>query len=356
MQRLLIVGAWRWPQYEEAFGRALQGMGLTIIEFSTQRYFRSLFGRLQQRVPAGGPAVESLNRELVETVTKEKPDSVLFWRPTHILPSALAVINSLGILTISYNNDDPFGPRVNDKAPLSHHWLWRLYLATLPLYKMNFFYRSINCREALYYGASHADILLPYFLPWQDKPVSLTEDEMEKFGADICFVGHYEPDGRKELIVSILNAGVKVKLWGGEMWQKHLDRSSLQRIGKISLAEGADYTRALCGANICLGFLSKLNRDTYTRRCFEIPACGRLLLAERTDDLRNMFEEDKEACYFSSREELLEKIAWLLRDSEGRERIATAGLQRVWKDGHDVYGRARNFLDVIEKHQRTKDG
>ena len=63
---------------------------------------------------------------------------------------------------------------------------------------------------------------------------------------------------------------------------------------------GDDYAKALCGAKVCLAFLSKLNRDSYTRRCFEIPACGNVMLAERTADLCRMFKEDEEACFFSS--------------------------------------------------------
>ena len=112
--------------------------------------------------------------------------------------------------------------------------------------------------------------------------------------------------------------------------------------------EGDNYTKALCGAKICLAFLSKLNRDTYTRRCFEIPACGRVMLAERTEDLQKMFKEDEEACFFSSNEELLEKVQWLLANPERREAIAKAGLRRVWTDGHDVKSRAQFFINSIQ--------
>ena len=94
-------------------------------------------------------------------------------------------------------------------------------------------------------------------------------------------------------------------------------------------------------------FLSKLNRDTYTRRCFEIPACGKVMLAERTDDLVQFFKEDEEACFFSTTEELVRKAQWLIDNPDIRERIAQAGLRRVWADGHDAETRANMFLEPI---------
>ena len=100
---------------------------------------------------------------------------------------------------------------------------------------------------------------------------------------------------------------------------------------------------------MCLCFLSKLNRDTYTRRCFEIPACGKLLLSERTEDLMKMFTEDEEAVFFSTPEELVEKALWLSQHPEDVERIARAGMQRVHLDGHSVKDRMKEFVTVLEK-------
>jgi spore maturation protein CgeB len=68
------------------------------------------------------------------------------------------------------------------------------------------------------------------------------------------------------------------------------------------------------------------------------------MLAERTDDLLQLFKEDEEAVYFSSADELVQKVKWLLENPEMRRRIADAGLRRVWADHHDVTNRAHQFL------------
>jgi spore maturation protein CgeB len=71
------------------------------------------------------------------------------------------------------------------------------------------------------------------------------------------------------------------------------------------------------------------------------------MLAERTDDLMHFFKEDEEACFFSTTEELVRKALWLINNPDIRERIAQAGMRRVWADGHDVESRAKSFLKHI---------
>ena len=121
------------------------------------------------------------------------------------------------------------------------------------------------------------------------------------------------------------------------------------QVGDVFPVVGEDCAKALCGAKMCLAFLSKINRDTYTRRCFEIPACGRLLLCERTDDLKKMFIEGEEAVFFSTREELVEKALWLLGNPIKIQQISEAGRKRVWADGHDVINRAKQFMELVSE-------
>lgn len=349
----MIVGTWRWIQYENAFAQGLEANGFEISQFSTSSFFSGRLGHLQLLLPLPGWALFQLNKRLIDHAEQKRPEWILFWRPTHVLPSTLRKLHRLGIQTVSYNNDDPFGPKVHGQVPWHHHWLWFWYLRCLPEFDLNFFYRRINCKEGLEHGARHAQVLMPYFIPRHDRPVELTSQEQQRFATDVVFVGHYEPDGREHRIRALVETGFQVKLWGGHYWSRQVLGDLYDRLQPIQPAEGDDYAKALCGAKICLAFLSKLNRDTYTRRCFEIPACGRLMLAERTEDLQRLFREDEEACFFSSNEELVQKVRWLLANPEIRERIAAAGLQRVWADGHDVASRAKQFLQALTQEIST---
>lgn len=345
--RILIVGNWQWPIYEEAFAAALIEYGHEVLSFSVSNYFHGRFGKFQKMIPIPGPALIQLNIQLFGHAKRKKPDVILLWRCTHILPSTIRKINDLGCKVITFNNDDPFGPSAHGNVPWHHHLLWWWYLRTLPLSRMNFFYRKLNCEEAKSVGAKHADVLLPYFIPWKDRPVTLSEKERSKYETDIVFVGHYEPDGREIYIKKVIEAGLKVKIWGGRHWSRQVLGEMYDDLAPIIPAEGEEYAKALAGAKVCLCFLSKLNRDTYTRRCFEIPACGKVMLAERSDDLLNKFKENEEACFFSTPHELVQKAKWLFENPERREQIANAGLRRVWLDGHDVNSRAGWFSEII---------
>jgi glycosyltransferase involved in cell wall biosynthesis len=345
--KILIVGPWRWPHYEDAFARGLRDSNIEVSSLVVSNFFKGFFGSIQQLIPFPGFALLRLNFAIVSEVIKIRPDLVLFWRPTHVLPKTISQIESLGVETASYNNDDPFGSKLHAKVPWHYHFLWNSYIKCLPFFSYNFFYRKINCTEAKAIGAKHAEVLLPYFMPWRDHPVQLTTSEKRRYDADIVFVGHYEPDGREESIRALVKAGMQVKLWGGHYWNRGVLGDIYDYLTPIEPAEGDEYTKALCGAKVCLCFLSKLNRDTYTRRCFEIPACGKAMLAERTDDLVKFFKEDEEACFFSSPEEMVHKAQWLINNPDIRDRIAQAGLNRVNGDGHDVVSRTKSFLSML---------
>jgi spore maturation protein CgeB len=345
--KIMIVGTWVWPQYEQAFARGLRDSGVEVSSVSTSNFFKGFLGRIQQAIPLPGNLISTLNRTVIAAAETQQPDLVLFWRPTHVLPKTITIIKSMGITTVSYNNDDPFGPKEQNNVPWHHHFLWYWYIKCLPHFNYNFFYRKINIAEAVVHGAKHGTVMLPYFMPWQDHPVQSTASELQRYETDVVFVGHYEPDGRVGSIRALVSAGIRLKLWGGHYWTRAVLGEIYDLLAPIEPAEGGDYAKALCGAKVCLCFLSKLNRDTYTRRCFEIPACGKVLLAERTDDLMMFFKEDKEACFFSSPEEMILKAQWLIDNPDIRERIAQAGLSRVWADGHDVVSRAKYFLSVV---------
>jgi spore maturation protein CgeB len=60
-----------------------------------------------------------------------------------------------------------------------------------------------------------------------------------------------------------------------------------------------------------------------------------------------MFHDGDEGVFFSTPDELVDKVKWLAGDAAEARRIAAAGLERVHRDGHSVDGRAQEWLDVV---------
>ena len=109
-----------------------------------------------------------------------------------------------------------------------------------------------------------------------------------------------------------------------------------------------DYNLAINGAKIALVFLSKLNNDTYTRRCFEIPATKTMMLSEFTNDLSSMFEEGVEAEYFRSKRELVDKINFYLKNDKERIKIGNNGNDRLLRSEHEAMDRCKQVLKYMK--------
>jgi spore maturation protein CgeB len=98
--------------------------------------------------------------------------------------------------------------------------------------------------------------------------------------------------------------------------------------------QGEDYTKALQCAEICLGLLSKGNRDLHTQRSIEIPYAGGLFCAERTKEHRYLYEEGEEAVFWDDADECADRCFELLGDEDRRKAIADEGHRRCIENGH----------------------
>ena len=110
---------------------------------------------------------------------------------------------------------------------------------------------------------------------------------------------------------------------------------------------GEDYCKSLQATRINLCFLRKINFDQQTTRSVEIPACGGFMMAERTAEHLAMFEEGKEAAFFSNNEELLDKCSYYLAHEQERAVIAELGLKRCIASDYSNRGMIRNILKAI---------
>jgi hypothetical protein len=191
----------------------------------------------------------------------------------------------------------------------------------------------------------------------------------QAYGSQISFVGGWEPR-REQLLEALARAGCDVKIWGVGWDHLRDGRWTLRRALRLrrmsagqpfALARnptlspsvrggelyGDPYAWALSGSAISIGFLRHICPDEHTTRTFEIPACGSLLLADRSDDHAAFFGDGKEAAFFSSREELVDKALFYLRNESARAAVAEAGYRRCLRSGYSYRERLAAVLPRI---------
>ena len=360
--KIMLVGEYAWPWYQEACARALEYSGCQVIRFGWFERFKkwlpgkgepvflSFDRRMQYRFLLG-PQILGINQDLKKVALREKPDVIWFYNVQLVYPQTVSSLRELLPKTIfcQYTNDNPFATEV----PRS---IWRHFINSIPLFDLHFAYRKDNIPDFKRSGAKDVFLLRSYFIPEIDQYIPREEIE-DKYICDVVFSGHYENDGRIEALEAICKAGFKLKLYGGG-WHAAKARlspdSPLRVHYPIEHVMGLDYNKAICGAKVALCFLSTLNKDTYTRRSFQIPAMKVAMLSERSDDLEGLFEDRQEAVFFSDTGDLLEKLKWLCEDPLDNDRIAQGGLRRVYLDGHSVNDRMKEFLGIIGKYSSSK--
>lgn len=331
-KRILLLGNWVWDIYEAALARGLESIGAEVVPFRTLESgappINSWSGRLRP-----GFLLGNLNAQLLAAVERLQPDLIFGWRAIDILPSTWQKIRSLAPKSkiVLYHNDNPYD-HARERVRCRH------YLRSHRIADVVAVYRPANVRPALQLGAPRVEVFLSSYIRELHHPAV-----GGKF-LGVSFVGHYEDDGRVEFIDALQRSGIPVALYGTN-WHRAANSYEWLRGRQIQGAWGADYARVLSGSEVALTFLSARNRDVYTRRCFEIPACGSVLLAPRTDFLLERFEEGVEAEFWVGHDELVRKARYLLENPAFCARMAAAGRARVLRDGHDEYARARQVLD-----------
>lgn len=353
--KILVVGDGHSDIHEEVVAEAFRLLEHQVDVFFWHEYFRStnIFVRQWLRVQNKfivGPQIKRINRDFLDKVSLFMPYFIFIYRGTHIFASTILAIKKQipACKILGYNNDDPFA--------IGHRsYLWRHFIASVPHYDIVCAYRHHNIQQLLGIGAKRVELLRSWFVPWLNKPAPVsTENRDDSFRSDVVFVGHYEPDNRVSLLELIVRSGWKLRLFGPG-WDPVI-RSSSELSGQIPVRSvwGDDYNEALSRSRIALCFLSKLNRDTYTRRCFEIPATRTLMLSEYTADLASMFREGEEVEFFRNPEEMINKINFYSNNETRCREVAEAGYRRVVEDGHDVVSRMRQVLAWMDKIKTGK--
>lgn len=233
-------------------------------------------------------------------------------------PQVASQLRLLADYLVLLNLDDPTGPRE------PHHW--RSLLKSVPHFDLCVVVRPESADELSNSGAKNV------LRVWRgyDEVIHAPEygrGVTEDLSSEVTFIGTRMED-RHEFMIRLIERGVPLSIWGNG-WRNGPGWKHLQSAWRGPGIEGPQYVAAIQQSKVCLGMLSRLNRDQHTQRSAEVPYAGGLLCAQRTPEHQSMYEEDHEAVFWADADECAEKCLELLADDSRREAIRAAGAAKV---------------------------
>ena len=250
-----------------------------------------------------------------------KPDLIWINAGEIFGSGAMKYLKTLNIPIVLYNNDDPTGGRDGRR--------FAMLMKSLPCYDLCVVMRDINVQEYKDHGAKKVLRVTMSYDEVVHKPIADIADIQPEYRSDVAFIGTWmRHENRDEFLLKLINKGIPVSIWG-DRWSKSPLWAQLEPHYRGGALGGENYVSAIQGSKICLGMLSKGNRDEHTQRSFEIPYIGSLFCAERTGEHQAMYEEGTDAVFWDDADECAQICADLLQNDVKRERIRQNGMKRV---------------------------
>jgi spore maturation protein CgeB len=336
--RLALLGRWGGTHIGGSFTRGAAKLGIDLIWFDADNAsagpwpLRSLSWHLADRRPLH---LHRFEREVVAACVDAKPEILIATGIAPLTESALHALRQMGIVCVNYSTDDPWNPGMRS----------RWHLRALPLYDLIFSPRRSNLDDFQRLGCPKV-----HYLPfgYDETLFASPLRSGDTLAHDVLFVGGADSD-RAAFMSEFMRHGPRVTLVGG-YWKSFP--------GFRAYALGIKSPEVICAltgvakVNLCL--VRRANRDGHVMRSFEIAAAGGCMLAQDTDEHREIFGTEGEAVvYFRDAKEAAERACVLLRDPLERKRLA-AGLHRRIVSGAHTYAHRLATMLVIAGMGRQK--
>ena len=321
--KLALVGTLGGTHIGGSLLRGAAKLGIESIWFDADkasagpRLLRSLSWHLTDRWPL---YLRRFEKELVAACASAKPQFLIATGMAPLTESALRALRQMNIVCVNYSTDDPWN------AAMRSSW----HLRALPSYAVIFSTRRSNLNDFQRLGCPNVHYLAFGYDETLWCPVRSGQAPAHD-AHDVLFVGGADAD-RAVFMTEFMCHGLPVAVVGG-YWERY----PTFRACALGI-KPPEVIRALTMAakvNICL--VRRANRDGHVMRSFEIAAAGGCMLAQDTDEHREIFGRDGEAVvYFRDAKEAALRARALLCDLPERKRLA-ARLHRCVAGGTHTY-------------------
>lgn len=339
--KVLLAGIIKKGNSEDFIFNAFKQLNIEVHLVNYDEYFKySFFNKVLNKFIKTPYyfGVKLLNKRLIEKTKKFRPDFILLLKPIIILPKTVSELTKI-TKVFSWYPDYILFPKTCSAY----------FYKSIPLYDCHFSFNFENSKELLKFGAKKSIFLPCAADPSCHHPVSASPEEVKKIGADIIFVGTYADEERFWHLERLCQEGYDIKIYGNS-WEKCPKNSCLIKKGYVQFREICceEISKVFNASKIVLSFVREHNKETLACRTYEIPASGGFMLHQRTAKTDEAFKEGEEAVFFSSYEELKEKIDFYLKNKNLREKIMQKGRERVLRENLFIH-RIQYIIEVFKQ-------
>lgn len=262
-----------------------------------------------------------INQNLITTALKYRPDYLLVIKGEIFRATTIRYLHRHEIVTINWYPDwfDSWG------WIISHASAYSIF---------------INCCLETSHRLNQAGIK-NYYLAFA-APLISRRPKTEKI-YPITFIGQHTPR-REAYFKPLVNLGLKI-------WGPRWENSSLRHIARPSISVAATH-KIIQQSRLVVNILNGSDRHQPTAvniRTFETTSLGTCLLVKADSLLPLYFKPGKELVAFTNPQDIYKKAFYYLNHFREREKIATAGYNRILKD-HTFEIRLKQLFTIVNRH------
>ena len=240
------------------------------------------------------PPTRKIKNYLEQIIIKNKITYILNYNTNHFSSDLICSLKkSYSIKVCAYFNDSPFSSHLSKKI------YYQNQKKTLSNYDFIFVYRKDD-KDRIIRKYNFKNKFIKVLPPSCPEKKYLNYIKVSKnFLFDFAFIGHFESDGRINLIRELISMGYNCLVIGHKWPEKRINIFKTKSKILNKRLNYIEYLSYLSSAYVNLGFVSKINNDSYTRRYFECPFSNSLFLAYYSEIYKN-YSNNMPNIYFSN--------------------------------------------------------
>ena len=166
---------------------------------------------------------------------------------------------------------------------------------------------------------------------------------------EISFIGSFLQcvHSSRVTFLEMVCAKFDIKTWGPSV--SHISPNSPILRCYNGQAWGRYMYQILHDSKITLNHHGDIEPYANNHRLYEATGVGTCLVTDMKENLSELFELDREVVAYTSPDDCVEKIRYLLDHENEREAIARAGQERTLKE-HTYYHRMQELVDIVQKY------